>query len=458
MILEKQEAKKILDKVMEFSSSDEVLVKLEGGCENLSRFARNSITQNISRQNISLDVAVAIDGREAIATTTKFDEDSLRETVKRAEEIARLLPVNQEHLPPLQPQHFQEVNAYFQDTVAISPQEKAEIIKDIVKKAEQKELIASGTFTNGDDFVSIATSKGLFAYHRSTQCCFSLTARTREGDGAGRSFQTERSISRLNPQAVAKEAISTALESRHPQEIAPGDYTVILMPPAVMAFLWHFFLFMDARAADEGRSFMSAGKERGNKLGEKLFDEKVTIKTNHAHEKILGDPFFRGFGEWAPWVSMTGIGGGIFDLGVPSREIVWVEKGVVKNLIYSRYWAAKMNKEPICYPFSIIMEGEDREIDALISSTERGLLINNLWYIRTVDPNNLLHTGITRNGVFWIEDGKIKHPVKNMRFNESHLELLRNVEMLSRPQPVEFCLVPAIKANNFTFSMVSEAV
>ncbi len=438
MILTETEAKAILEKVISYSTADETVAYLTGGSGALSRFANNAMTHNIDKRGFSLSVTVAFGQKEGSSTINKFDDESLKQVVKRAESIARLLPDNPEHMPPLPPQKYRKIESYFPETAEFGPMDRAKEILKVIQTCDQKELITAGTFSNGDGFNSIANSEGLFGYHKSTNCGFSVSVRTQDRTGSGRAEQSnERRIGELNPSQLAAEAIRTAEMSRNPHPQEPGDYTVILKPTAMMEFFIYLLFGLSAREADEGRSFLSDRKTGGNKLGQKVFGENITIRSAAAHPKLLGTPF----------------GGD----GLPAKDITWVEKGVVKNLIYSRYWAAQKGKEPT-FAMNFLIEGGDHIIDELIKDTEKGILVSSFWYIRMVDPNNLLCTGLTRDGTFWVENGKIQYPINNFRFNESPVVLLNNIEKMTKPQKVGFGIMPGVKAHNFTFSSVSEAV
>ena len=438
MILSETEAKAILEKVISYSTADETAAVLTGGSGALSRFANNAMTHNIDKRGFSLSVTVAFGKKEGSSTINKFDDESLKGVVKRAESIARLLPENPEHMPPLPPQKYRKIEAYFPETAEFGPMDRAKEILKVIQACNQKELIAAGTFSNGDGFMSTANSEGLFGYHKSTSCGFSVSVRTQDRTGSGRAQQSnERRIGELNPSQLAAEAIRTAEMSRNSRPKEPGDYTVILKPTAMMEFFIYLLFGFSAREADEGRSFMSDRKTGGNKLGQKVFGENITIRSAAAHPKLLGTPF----------------GGD----GLPAEDITWVEKGVVENLSYSRYWAAQKGKEPT-FAMNFLMEGGDHNIEELIKDTEKGILVSSFWYIRMVDPNNLLCTGLTRDGTFWVENGKIQYPINNFRFNESPVVLLNNIENMTKSQKVDFGIIPGVKAHKFTFSSVSEAV
>ena len=442
------EAAKILEKVLSFKTASDMSVRLGGDEKGLTRFANNEITQNLTLTDMTLVVEAAFGKKIGQASTNMLDDKSLKEVVGRAELLARASEVNPEYMPPLPPQEYEKIEAYFPETAEFGPAKRAERIKEVVEPCAQEGLIASGTFANGEAFSAIANSFGLFAYHNWTSSQFTITVRTADGSGASSARKTDvRRIGDLNTRALGDEARTRALSSQNPTELPPGDSTVVLESEAVAELLFFLFTCFDARNADEGRSFMSrrpkgkVSKDRktgSNKLGQKIVGENITIRSQPGHPFILARPFFSN--------------------GLGAREITWIEKGVAKNLSYSRYWAKEKNKEPIGPPASLVMEGGEDAIEDLIKSTQRGVLVTRLWYIRFVDPNEMLLTGLTRDGTFLIENGEITKPIKNFRFNESPVTLLRNVERMTAPKKVGGSLVPAVKAGNFTFTSISSAV
>lgn len=452
MILKEKEAKEILEKAIKLSTTKEIAAALYGGANALSRFANNTITQNIEENDITLSISAAFDNKEGMATTNKLDDESLKNVVEAAEANARFMPPNPEHMAVLPSQQYEKIDAYVERTAQFGPMERAQEIKNICQQGDKRELTISGTLSNGDGFVSLANSQGLFAYHCETSCGFSMTARTKDGTGSEKADQSMmRDIAQLNIGEMATEALITAEKSQYPKTKEPGDYSVILTPSALVELLFFFFFFgFDARAADEGRSFLSDREKKGNKLGQKIVGENITIRSQASHPQLLSAPFSASFGDY--------MGGSAFDAGLPIKDRTWIEEGIVKNLIYSRYWAQQKGKEPVPFPSNVIMEGGKYSFADLIKNTKQGILINHFWYIRMVDANTALVTGLTRDGNFWIEDGKIQYPVKNFRFNESPLVLLNNIEMMTEPVKTGFAMLPAIKADNFTFSSLSEAV
>jgi predicted Zn-dependent protease len=283
----------------------------------------------------------------------------------------------------------------------------------------------------------MGNNKGLFGYNKATSVDFSITVRTADGTGSGYVARDYNDASKLDTKSATEIAMQKALASVNTKALEPGKYTVILEPTAGVDLLQNMMRSMDARNADEGRSFLGK-KGGGTRLGEKLFDERVTIYSDPMNLEIPGSPFS---GD-----------------GRPQEKVTWIEKGVVKNMNYSRFWAQKQGVKATPPPSGFIFEGGNESLADLIKSTEKGILVTRFWYIRAVDPQTLLYTGLTRDGTFYIENGQIKYPVKNFRFNESPVIMLNNVEAIGKPVRASGNLIPPLKIRDFTFTSLSDAV
>lgn len=438
-ILNREEAYAVLKKVLKLSKADSCTVSLGGSKQGNIRYARNTVSTSGMESNISLAITSAYGRRSGVATTNELDDASLERAVRRSEEVAKLSPENPEFMPPLGPQEYQESKEFFEETAAITPEWRAEQTKKCIEYITTKtnDLVAAGFIEDGQSFSSMATSAGLFAYRKATGLDFSLTVRTKDGTGSGwvsRDFNNAKNFDIMEASEIA---LSKAADSANAKAIEPGKYTVILEPSAANSLLQNMFYNMSARSADEGRSFL-AKEGGGTKLGEKIVDERVTIYSDPMHKAVPGS-------TWS-------------GSGLPNTRRVWIENGVVKNLFYNRYWAQKQGVAPVPFPSNGIMEGGKSSLQDLINSTERGILVTRLWYIRTVDPQTLLYTGLTRDGTFYIENGRIKYPIKNMRFNESPVIMLNNLEAIGQPERVSGNLIPPLKIRDFTFTSLSDAI
>ncbi|HTI92494.1 MAG TPA: TldD/PmbA family protein [Puia sp.] len=442
-ILNKEEAQKLLKKALSYSKAEECTVTLSGSESGNIRYARNSVSTAGEIGQMMLVVASSYGKKTGTASIDEFDDASLEKVVRRSEELAQLAPENPEHMPLLEPQVYKDSITYVPGTAAMTPDTRAEAVAKSIQVCKDAKLQAAGFLENTTDFDAIMNSKGLFAYNTGTDVIFTVTTRNEEGTASGYAARGFNDFSKLDTFAATKVACVKANGSLGARAIEPGKYTVILEPVAVTYMLENMFRGLDARSADEGRSFMSKAGG-GNRLGEQLMDPKVTIYSDPFHAELPSPTWNRE--------------------GQPYEKRTWIDKGVVKNLAYSRFWAQKKNVAAVPEPGNIIMEGGNESIEDMIKNTEKGILVSRLWYIRMVDPQTLLLTGLTRDGTFYIENGQIKFPVKNFRFNESPVIMLNNVESLGKPErsisveSYRSYLVPPMKVRDFTFTSLSDAV
>jgi predicted Zn-dependent protease len=442
-ILTREEAQALLKKVLSYSKADECEVNLRGSDGGNIRYARNAVSTSGGISQQSLQVASAFGKKQGISTINEFDDASLQKVVQRAEELAKLAPENPEFMPFLGPQTYTESKTFIPATAAINPKTRADAVAQSLQIVKSSNLTAAGFYENTAGYSAMMNSKGLFAYNTATNVNFNVTVRTPDGKGSGYASKGYNDISQMDVAAVTKFAAQKAAGSSTAKAIEPGKYTVILEPAASIVLLENLFYNLDARQADEGRSFMSlpGGK---TKLGQKMVDERITIYSDPQNPDL----------PTSTWN----------DNGLPLEKTAWIEKGVVKNLYYSRYWAQKKGVKPVPQPSGAIMEGGTASLQDLIKSTEKGILVTRLWYIRAVDPQTLLYTGLTRDGTFYIENGEIKFPVKNFRFNESPVIMLNNLEALGKPERTvsgesfQHAMIPPMKIRDFTFTSLSDAV
>lgn len=436
-IYSKEEAKQILQKALSFSKADTCEINLSGSESGNIRYARNSVSTAGHRSNQNMTVQCSFGNKSGVATIDEFDDQSLQKVVKRAEELARLSPENPEFMEPLGPQEYLESKTYSASTAKITPGYRAQVASSSIEPAAAKDVTAAGFLNDSAGFSAMMNSKGLFAYNQSTDVNFTVTMRTNDGTGSGWASRDFNDVDKFDAAEASKVAIDKALQSKNAKAIEPGKYTVILEPAASVQLLGNMFSSFNARTADEGRSFMSK-EGGGTKLGEKIVDERVNLWSDPQHPEVPA----------APWASD----------GQPRKKMEWLTNGVVKNLAYSRYWAKEKGVDPVPFPNNGIMEGGSASLEDMIKDTKRGVLVTRLWYIRTVDPQTLLYTGLTRDGTFYIENGRIKHPIKNFRFNESPIIMLNNLEELGQQVRINGNLIPYMKVRDFTFTSLSDAV
>lgn len=442
-ILTKDEAHALLKKVLAYSKADECEINLGGTDNGNIRYARNSVSTSGLTSQSTLVVSSAFGKKLGVATINEFDDASLEKVVRRSEELARLAPENPEFVSFLGPQTYAEPLTYVPATAAITPKQRTDLVEQSLKVAKDTKTVAAGFLEDSTGYSAMLNSKGLFAYNTSTTVNFSVTMRTEDSKGSGYATRGYNDISKLDTKTATQIAADKSVKSAAAKAIEPGKYTVILEPAAAAVLIERILFGLDARQADEGRSFLS--KAGGTtRLGEKLMDERVTLYSDPLHPDL-------------PTSTWNGD-------GRPHEKVNWIEKGVVKNLSYSRYWAQKKGVKPTPGPDAFIMQGGTKSLDDLIKSTKKGVLVTRLWYIRDVDPQTLLLTGLTRDGTFYIENGKIMFPVKNFRFNESPVIMLNNLEELGKVERTVSVesninyLLPPMKIRDFTFSSLSDAV
>jgi predicted Zn-dependent protease len=438
-ILSESEAKAILDKVIGFSTADHTVATLGGGLQGNVRFARNDISTSGIVDDVQLGVEVAFGKRVGTASINQFDDASLERVVRRAEDLAKLAPENPEYMPPVAKQTYRPTETFSEATAALTAEARAKIAEASILPCRERGLIAAGFLEDGHTFFAHANSNGNFGYQKSTVADYTCTVRTEDGRGSGWVASNVKDIASFDAAADVQIAMRKAAASVDARALEPGKYTVILEPAAASGLISFMLNFFSARSADEGRSFLSK-QGGGNKIGEQIMDPRVNMYT---------DP-------WNPVVPVLPWDGD----GLPRERVKIIDQGKLANLEYSRYWAAKQGKPETAGWGNTIMEGGTKSTADLIAGTERGILVTRTWYIRMVDPQTVLLTGLTRDGTFYIENGQLKYPIKNFRFNESPVIMLNNIEELGRSVRVEggTLMVPPMKVRDFTFTSLSDAV
>ena len=446
MLLSERETKATCARLLGFLKADNAEVNVTSDDFSHLRFAANGFTTNGRREDITATVSVWIDKKRGSAATNELDDAALKRVAEQAEQLARISPVDKEYLPTLGPQTYKPTGGYVEQTVNLSLSARAETINRIIRSCEKEGLIGAGFHAANGAASGFATKNGNFHYQRSSLVSLSVTARTPDGGSSGYFLRNHFDIAKLDAARIGREAILKALSSRNPRTLEPGIYPVILEAQAADDLIRFNF---DARSADEGRSPYSAPGGK-TKVGQRIFDERISIYSDPWHPELPGSPAAQD--------------------GIPAQKVYFLRNGVLENLQYSRYWAKEKNQEPTPGPVNSILESSAPPVTVaeMIQATPRGLLVSRFWYIRLVDPRTALFTGLTRDGVWYIEDGKIRYPVRNFRFNQSLLELLApgNVEFIAAAERVSgsesqgrsASLTPALKVKHFHFSSQSEAV
>jgi len=449
MLLSEQEAKAICQKLLGYAKADDATVSVDSEDFHHLRFADNNFTTSGRREDVTAGVTVWIEGKRGAASTNETDDVSLEAAVREAEQLARLSPVDREYVASLGPQQYRPVAGYLEATANISVAERARAASEVIAACEKEKVAGAGFHQARGVARAGATKNGNFLYERSSLVSFSLTARTGEGEGSGYFLRNHYDVGKLDTARVAREAIQKALTSREPRTLEAGAYTVVLEPQAVADLLGFMTFAFDARSADEGRSPFSAPGGK-TKLGEQIFDERINVYSEPWHAVLPGSAATQA--------------------GIPAQKFYLIRNGVLENMIYTRFWAKQKGKEPSPGPVNGILEGSQPSatLDQMIRSTDRGLLVSRFWYLRPVDPRTFLLTGLTRDGVWYIEKGKLQYPVRNFRFNQSILEMLAegNVELIgaaervsnSESQGSNSAFLPALKVKKFHFTSQSEAV
>jgi predicted Zn-dependent protease len=449
-MLTRDKAQKLSAKVLGFSTVPECQVNLNELEQVYIRFANNGITTAAFSTNLTVTVASTRDGRTGVYSVDETDDDSLRIAVAKAEELAAIAPPNPERMPPLGPQQFPGQPPIDEATAKARAPQMIPHVKTIIDIAKQKNLVAAGLVLRTHRVTAVANKVGLFGFDESADSQLTTTIRRPDGSGSGWAGQPSMRFADIDSAKLAAVASEKCARWKNPKRLDPGNYTVVLEPTATGDLVRLITPGFSARNTDEGRTFLSK-KGGGTLVGDKLFPEFVTLRS---------DPFDPRQPS-GPWTS---------DL-LPARPMTWIDKGLVSNVAYDRYWASKTGKEPtpgLGFGFggpqgSLIMEGGSSSLDDLIKSVDRGLLITHFWYIRVVNPQTLQQTGLTRDGVFLIENGKVADPVMNFRFLESPVRLLKNARELGQAIRVRgleggLMIAPAMVASDFPLPSISDAI
>ncbi|MFQ6131031.1 MAG: TldD/PmbA family protein [Armatimonadota bacterium] len=440
-MLTEQQARDICDQAIAACEADGIEVWVGEGDSALTRFAENRIHQNVAESGQFAQARVRVGHRLGGASTNDLSDEGLRRMVAAATEAARLTQPDEELLPLIGPQEYRPTDAFRPDTTfqAHTAQDRAAAVGQAVEAAKANGLRVAGSFSQSAGARAMASSAGVFAYHASTRADFSITAQAEDSTGWGSG--QGRSVSDLDVPDIAQTAVRGAARARAPRDIEPARYNTILQPAAVADMLWFLPSHFSALAVDEGRSCLQ------DRLGERIASELVTIRSDPWHPLHQGTPFDAE--------------------GLPRRPLTLIDRGVARDLAYDRLTAQKHGTEPTghgqggsnttgAHPTDIVLEGGTTSVEEMIQQVDRGLLVTRLWYLRTVDPLKVLVTGMTRDGLFLVENGEIQGPVKNLRFNESTLAVLENVVAMSEPVLVEGMVAPALLVEGFNFTSATE--
>jgi predicted Zn-dependent protease len=433
----RDDVKAITDKVFTLAQAQgatDTQVDLSGGERSGTRWANSTITTNLIQYDRQLTVTVRVGLREGSAFTRDFSDTGLREAVADAIAAAKGNAEAPDRAEWLGAQDYVPVDAALPSGVNFGPRERAEMVKASVDISEKRGVLGSGYIPKTDQTNCTANTKGLFAYYRYAETAFTLTCRMPDGSGSGWAGTTGlKDPSMIDPVALTEVASEKALRSRNPKALEPGRYTVILEPRAHARFL---SLVTGVFNAGGNLAFM-----QGKKPGDRIFSDLVTLRSEIGHPVLRQTP--------------------LLNDNRPARSVTWLEKGVLRNQ------AGGADAPPASLNMSLVMDGSDLSIADMIRQTRRGLLVTFLWYIRSVDNSILLSTGMTRDGLFLIENGEITTPVQNFRWNMSPLVGYNNVSLVGKPVPMHLgesydgsgsAMVPPVRIEDFYMTSISPAV
>ena len=446
-ILSREQSRALCERILEQSSADSAEVRLSSGLDGNTRFAGNQITTAADATNVEATIVARFGTRSGSVAFNSFEDRDIARASARVEQLALLVPENDERMPFLEPQEYEPNDAFFESTAGLSAQQRVDATLGVIAPAANAGMVATGFLHRVAGSSAVANTAGLFAYHRSTLVAYTTTVRTSNGEGSGWAGTTHNDWTRADaPVALAERAIDKARRSVGATAIEPGAYTVLLEPTAVGNLVRVLGFALGARAADEGRSFFSR-VGGGTRLGEQVIDERLSLISDPADPQLLSRPFT---GE-----------------GEPLRRTVWIDNGVLVNLSATRYWAERQGLASTPPDGGLKMTGGEGTVEELVAGIDRGLLVTRFWYVRRVDSRSLSYTGLTRDCVFSIEGGRLTGAVKNLRFNESVVRMLNNVEAVGAPVRVVASesgglgapvVVPPLVVRDFRFTSVSDAV
>ncbi len=423
------------------AGAEDAIVSVQSAQESHARFADNRITTSGRSDNVTVTATVWVGQRRGAATGNDISPAAVKQLADEAVQIARLSPVHREYVPTLGALTYAAERSFAAATERVDLDARAKVLAAVLDACRREKVTGAGFHNATASATATATANGNRRYFRSSEGSLSVTARSADGTGSGHYAGDHFDLARLDVEKIAREAVRKAVQSRNPRPIEPGVYPVILEPQAVADLTGFLTGAFDARTADEGRSAFSA-KDGKTRVGERLFNERLNLYSDPMHPEMPAPPATAE--------------------GVPATRLSLVKGGVVEHLVSQRYWAAQQKREASPGPVNYILESTAAPVplDKMIEGMERGLVISRFWYVRLIDGRTLMLTGLTRDGLWWVEKGRIRHPVRNLRFNQSVIAMLApwNVEAIGAPERRSPMMVPALKLAGFTFTSVSDAI
>jgi PmbA protein len=440
----KDEREAIARRTLERSSADQTEVRIGSSNDALTRFTHGISNQNLSSRNAAIAVRAVVDGRTGVASSNDLSDASIDALLARAKEMASFAPSDPvvPTLPSGAPTQAPP-GAFVEATAAADPASRAAICNAIIANAERLKFWCAGFVSSSNDSMTIANSSGALASYDGTDAGVNVKATAPDSTGFAEHYSAD--IGELDGDEVGARAVELARLSAAPRTVDPGEWTVILEPPAFGELFTYLAAHFSAQSFNDGSSYFSDGLDRT------YFDERVTIADDYAHPRAPSMPF-----DYE---------------GQPKSRLPLVDAGVVRNIVTDSYYAKKLDRPntghalpaPNAYgpqPLNIVVAPGTRSTQELIEQTKRGLLISRFWYIRTVDQKQAIVTGMTRDGTFLIENGKIAGGVRNMRFNQGIVDALRAVEFSNTQRRTGSygynMVVPAAKIQKFTFTSTTE--
>ena len=443
-MLGRDESLKICETVLahaKAAGAEDAAVSVRSSVDSHARFADNRITTSGRAEDLGVAATVWVGRRRGAATGNDANPDALMQLAEEAVQIARVSPVHREYVPTLGPLAYGDDRGFAAATADVDLTARAKTIEAVLATCRGSKVTGAGFHTANASATAVATANGNRRYFRSSQAELSVTARSADGTGSGYYSGDHFDLARLDAQHIAGQAVAKAVGSRTPKPIEPGVYPVVLEPQAVADLIGFLTSNLDARTADEGRSAFS-GKDGKTRVGEAIFNERLNLYSDPVHADI-------------PVAPSTGE-------GIPASRLSLIKAGVIENLVYSRFWAQEKKRDATPGPVNYIMESTQAptSLDDMIRGMARGLVISRFWYVRQIEPRTIMLTGLTRDGLWWVENGRVQYPVRNLRFNQSVLAMLApwNVEAIGAPERRSPLMAPALKLSGFAFTSVSDAI
>lgn len=423
------------------TGAEDAAVSVQSSVQSHARFADNRITTSGRAEDLGINLTVWVGRRRGAATGNDSSPDALKQLADEAVRIARVSPVHREYVPTLGPLTYGEDRGFAAATEEPDLAARTTALQAVLGVCRKEKVTGAGFHSASASATGWATANGNRRYFRSSQAELSVTARSADGTGSGYYAGDHFDLAKLDSQRIVEQAVGKAVRSRAAKPIEPGVYPVILESQAVADLIGFLTGSLDARTADEGRSAFS-GKDGKTRVGETLFNERLNLYSDPLHAEL----------PVAPATTE----------GIPATRLSLIKAGVLDNLQYSRYWAQEKEREATPGPVNYIIESSQAPVsmDDMIQGMARGLVISRFWYVRQVDPRTLMLTGLTRDGLWWVEKGRIQYPVRNLRFNQSVLAMLApwNVEAIGAPERRAPLMVPALKLSGFAFTSISDAI